>query len=273
MSRNPYKASKPPQLKNSVLVYMDILGYQEMIAKVIKGNDQSKFLQFLHAVLFKAKEDLEEKHFKMGDRDLFALKTFTDNIVIGFPILEDGEMEFGRAFGKVADFQLALAVKGLFVRGGISIGNAYIDNIAVFGDALADAYEAENKLARDPRVIITKSAVKIIEKHIGYYSKPAHSPQSLDLLKDSDGQWFVNYLYPIIELIEECGPDYDILEQHKSAVETKLKEFANDPKIFSKYAWVAGYHNSFCEMHSRYFEDKHKIKTELFKSPIKKIYD
>ena len=38
----------------------------------------------------------------------FALKAFTDNIVLAWPVLDDAESEFGLAFLKLAYFQLQM---------------------------------------------------------------------------------------------------------------------------------------------------------------------
>ena len=61
--------------------------------------------------------------------------------------------------GKLMNFQFSMSVRGFFVCGAISIGNAFIDDIVVFGDALTEAYLGESKLARDPRIILTEKAV------------------------------------------------------------------------------------------------------------------
>lgn len=46
-----------------------------------------------------------------------VLKTFTDNIVIGHPIYEDGESQLGSIFLNYAAYQLSLTLEGFFVRG------------------------------------------------------------------------------------------------------------------------------------------------------------
>jgi hypothetical protein len=43
-----------------------------------------------------------------------ALKGFTDNIVIGWPIYDDGEVESGMVFERVAEFQREMVLRGFF---------------------------------------------------------------------------------------------------------------------------------------------------------------
>ena len=277
MTHNPYKDnSNNPELKESVFVFMDILGYREMIEEALKTNTSQNLLLNLHQALIEGREYLErDSEFirEFVKKDLHVLKAFTDNIVIGIPIRDDGEMELGDAFGKVAEFQLHMVLQGFFLRGAISIGKAFIDDIAVFGDALNQSYLGESTLARDPRIILTESAVNAVDQHLGYYGRKRFAPQVRDLLKDADGQIFVNYLDMILIAEEENGPFYEHLIKHKDVIEKKLKHYKNTPPIFAKYSWVAGYHNFFCDFHKRHFSEKHKINTELFRAQPSLIVD
>jgi len=254
---------------------MDILGYQQMTITAQRQNQQETFLQDLYAALAESRQWLDnsfsEDSPQILEKDFYALKAFTDNIVVGFPIRRDGEIELGDALDRSASFQFNMAIKGFFVKGSIAVGDIYMDDIAVVGDALIEAYQAESSLARDPRVILTPSAKSLINHHIGYYSSPDHAPQTREVLVDSDGQWFVNYLDQVMIAGDEHGPFYKEFGLHKEAVEMRLAQHKDNPPVFAKYAWVAAYHNYFCDLHSGKFENKHKIDTELFRARPKRI--
>jgi hypothetical protein len=255
---------------------MDILGYSEMIRRAIDTNSQQDFLGKIHEALTEGRAWLENTYFSEEDKSLvkddgFALKAFTDNIVIGWPVYEDAELEFGLAFSTLAYFQLQMVKKGFFVRGALSVGSAYIDDVAVSGEALVEAHIGETELARDPRIILTSSAVETVQKHLTYYADKKGAPQSRDVLCDSDGQWFVNYLECVVPDDNEHAPAYTDLFLHKAAVEEELRRNKSRPAIWSKYAWVAGYHNYFCDLYPRLFREKHKIKLELFRSSPSRI--
>ena len=160
MSRNPYEnVEGAPQLRRSVFVFMDILGYENLTRVAELDRTQQELLQRLHSALSNGRKDLEEKHEglavlkKLTTKDRYALKAFTDNIVIAWPIIDDAEVELGSAFSKVAWFQFKMALEGFFIRGAISIGETYVDDIVVFGDALTQAHTGESRRARDPRII------------------------------------------------------------------------------------------------------------------------
>ena len=153
MSRNPYEnVEGPPQLRHSVFVFMDFLGYENLTRIAEFDGTQQELLQRLHSALSKERKALEDKHEglavlkKLITKDRYALKAFTDNIVIAWPIVEDAEIELGSAFSKVAWFQFNMALEGFFIRGAISIGEAYVDDIVVFGDALTQAHTGKSRL-------------------------------------------------------------------------------------------------------------------------------
>jgi hypothetical protein len=106
---------------------MDILGYAEMIQSSERAGTQEKLLQTLHSALSTGRNWLEDKHPALAElknvssKDLYALKAFTDNIVIAWPIRDDAEIELGQAFSKLADFQLRMTLEGFFIRGSVSV--------------------------------------------------------------------------------------------------------------------------------------------------------
>ena len=56
-------------------------------------------------------------------------------------------------------------------------------------------------------------------------------------------------------------------------VEAKLTLHVSNPPIWSKYAWVAGYHNYFCDLHPEHFEAEHRIDVDLFRSKPSRIFE
>lgn len=261
--RNPYFTDhEHPELKESIVAFVDILGYKDFIG-VAHGNGTAQSrLTKIHGALSAASHQLNEFN-KIGnllEADLrpkkveYEIRTFTDTIIIGYPILDDAEMEMGVIFSELSLFQLEMAIRGFFVRGAISIGDLYIDDMAIFGQGLLDAYNGESKDARDPRIILAKSAEEAVQKHLNFYSSPSDSPQARDLYRDADGMFFLNYLESIFG-DELHGPNLDILSKHKLAVEAKLIEYRDQPAYWAKYAWSANYHNFFCDQYPSFFGD------------------
>jgi len=255
--RNPYVIEKgSPKLQLSVVAFLDVLGYADLVRESSKSRTSDELLKKLHNVLRTSRKHIDPKQrdstFKKDwKKDFSAFRAFTDNIVIGRPIKGrgDGEVELVETFNELSYFQMVMAMDGFFVRGAIAIGDLYMDDIAVFGPGLVEAYDAEHSLARDPRIIIAQSAREAVNQHLEYYGRHSHAPQVSCLLKDSDGQYFIHYLDTLISEGEYFFETE--LQRHKESIETKLKQHSSRPPVWSKYIWVANYHNYFCRNHSK----------------------
>ena len=271
--RNPYLSDGgPPRLQRSVFALVDLLGYRDLVLEAKGRANQEDLLVKLHEALSSSREWLDGGNLPVppqifGDKDHFSLKAFTDNIAVGWPIgvrRGDGEGELISALSNLAAFQLTMVNAGFFVRGAVAVGDVYVDEIAVFGTPLMEAYEGESMLARDPRIVLTKSAIDLFRSHFDDLPNWQGAQRSRDVWQDNDGQLFVNYLDQILIAEDENGPFFAELEHHKKAVQSKLKEHRQNPAIFAKYAWTAGYHNDFCDFHE--FDSGHKIDSEGFAS-------
>lgn len=250
--KSPYLTKNDkPWMRNSWVVYLDILGFSARVLKATTDGTSNQLLTDLTAALNEAKVDLVidyEEYTTYGIKEApYAVKMFTDNVVLGFPIRDDGESEFGRMIYILGLWQYTLLKHGFFVRGGVTVGPIYMDNDLVFGKGLIDAYEAETKLARDPRIVLAQSAMDLVHHHLAYYAKVAESPHNTSLLVDADGQMFVNYLYLPVDGAEGLPEEFaQGIERHRDLIVERLQEFSGEPSIWSKYAWVGSYHNHFC---------------------------
>src|ERR1017187_2995256 len=154
--KNPYLSqSGKPWLRKSWVVYLDILGFSASVRKATESGEQQNHLERMLAALKEAKEIVFSGHkFAEEYGDGYApymAKILTDNIVMGFPVLEDGESEFGTMVFIVGLYQYTFLQHGFFMRGGIGFGDLYMDEDVVYGNSIIDAYEAESQLACNPR--------------------------------------------------------------------------------------------------------------------------
>lgn len=109
-----------PEMLNSAVCFIDILGFSSMIEQSCKNNSGNQLLNKLCT-------SINDNINLINPRTKYSgsIKIFTDNIVIGKPIFEDGESELGSIFLSFSAYQLSLILDGFFVRGGISIGDYY----------------------------------------------------------------------------------------------------------------------------------------------------
>lgn len=269
---NPYlRDDGQAILRKSWFCFLDILGFKEFLI----ANDQARIVE-LHELLREGRETLEGGEYAelFGGEKHHALTSFTDNIVLGFPINDDGEIESGMVFERLAQFQLNMVLSGFFVRGGVAVGEAYIDDLAVYGPALLEAYKGESELARDPRIVLTDSAKTLVIEHLGYYGYGKQAPQDSDLKRDRDGQWFVDYLNSaVLDIGTELDIDQEAIAHHRDIVVEKLEQFRNNPRIWSKYEWAALYHNDFCDRFEEHLEPGLMIDVASIRGSISSILD
>lgn len=277
LSKNPYRSEKnadeTPMLLPSVVAYIDILGYKELIDDVHKEGAGQEFIVDFRKILDESykilkPDDWLPESFKFkypGMKNQYEVRGFSDNIVIGYPLFSmEIEQALWHIFGLLASFQLHMILSGFFLRGAIAVGELYIDSEIIFGKGLLEAHKGEQEQARDPRIILTNSAEKHIKEHLTSCIAPKDSPHYRDLFRDADGKIFLNYLERILIAEAELGPSFDELRGHKTIVEEKLKENIDRPAIWSKYLWVANYHNFFCEQYPHHFDDSFKIDLSEF---------
>jgi len=118
--QNPYKdESGKPLLRNSVVTYIDILGYQDQVKNAVDAGRGK-------AILLDLRKAFDETYHHIKDESEVShphwlVKGFTDNIVIGYPVFQDAEPEMGYMFSNLCTFQLMMIIHGFFIRGGMAI--------------------------------------------------------------------------------------------------------------------------------------------------------
>ncbi|MGH9764120.1 MAG: hypothetical protein ACREAC_25070, partial [Blastocatellia bacterium] len=276
---NPYlqDSNSSARTTRSIAVFLDVLGFSGRIVQAYKDNSDSTLLRDLRSALTSAGEAFAAPYpsftedrmigfTQIKQADFWHIKSFTDNIVIGCPISTDnadGEAELGGLIVSLRWYQLEMVRRGFFVRGGIAVGELYMDEDIVFGDALLEAYKIESKIARDPRIVLSPKVEPLIERHLEFYAETAESPHIHTLLRDSDEQLFVNYLGAALDENPE-DPDFHAMEAHQESVVSMLNNHKADPAIWAKYAWVANYHNFICDEQGSQLE-RYKIDPSLLR--------
>lgn len=236
-----------PMLVNSIVCAIDILGFSEMIVNSCNNGYGDHLLNEINYLINKNKQCIIPNKYSQG-----KIKIYTDNMIVGYPIKGDGKEELDEILENVSEYQFNLSLEGLFVRGGISVGDFYINEDIVFGPALLDAHNTESNLACYPRIVLDDKTVNKLQKYIKYYEC---DPQRNKILIDSDGQWFLNYLNTIFKYYTECTNEYEfekvqigLLHRHKIKIEEMLSKYEKNIRVWNKFVWTANYHNYFCDL-------------------------
>ncbi|MBW1682872.1 MAG: hypothetical protein JRJ35_11255 [Deltaproteobacteria bacterium] len=236
----------------SLVCHADILGWSAQTREAIKSGNGHEFLRRIHKTLRAAYARLREQAAPVMQNDPpeFNIKTFTDNLVVAFPSLGSrlaGEPELMSMFWVFRNLQAELARNGFLLRGAVAFGNHYMDEDFALGDALLEAVENE-KAGGPPRIVLGPSIVRLVKKHITFYSgKVRMSPHFHNLLMDTDGHLFLDYLSNAFAAFPDEPIFFDLLESHRQVINNGLVKHSRNSDVLKKYQWLAGYHNFVCK--------------------------
>ena len=236
-----------PTLRRCITLYLDILGFKSTIYASSDRTEAVTALRYLRAALDKAYECLRGSIEEGATYERWYVKAFTDNLVIVLPVSNDELIDAGRLSAHVGRFQLSLACNGFFTRGGMAIGDAYIDDKVVFGGAVVEAYLAEARQAREARVVLAPSMRDLFDLHATFYINADSVPWHLR--RDVDGEVFLDYLH--YTEVSENGEVPIGLESHRDQIAKGLRDHVSRPTVQQKYFWLAKYHNAFCRQEFR----------------------
>jgi hypothetical protein len=225
-----------PTMRTSSVLFFDLLGIRSMST----SPDAQEYLRRLRPALEQA---IDRSNTKNG-RLYQASTWFTDNAVVGRPLLYGEQRESIIGGMEVAAAYLLLVCwgHGFLGRGAITFGDHYMDENFVFGPALIEAVELE-KEAIWPRVVLGEDAVQAEVEHSRYYSNSLQSVQNSCLIRDEEGNIFVDQLgIYISEEDDERSLDH-FLNLHKEATCNGLASNARESEVWLKWRWLADYQN------------------------------
>lgn len=138
------------------VAYLDFLGG----TNIILHDDQNKHLNIINMIFDDA---LDES--KMIAKAIFV-KIFSDNILLALPTSDgDREQKIEKLINLVNNFVHQAADNGYLIRGAITEGDFFYNDIIVYGKALVDAVKMEEKFAIYPRIIVKKEVVKCFPQY------------------------------------------------------------------------------------------------------------
>jgi hypothetical protein len=216
-------------LAGSVVLFVDLLGVRAMA----RSAEAQSHLRVIEDAVSKVLSLVE-------GQPLFPYSTFSDSIVIGTPInVESAQETLNQMLSLAAALQYRLSLRGIFLRGGLTLGEFSVREHVVFGSGLVDAYDVENQLAVVPRILLD-SRCEQLEKLLD--SKESSDLRDIYVRTDQDGSRFIDYISGGV--IEDWARDpIDSMAEHKRVVEAKLLDCVRSQRVWDKYRWVAEFHN------------------------------
>ena len=238
-----YGDNDTKKTEEHIVAYLDVLGTTDRMRQPKEFQELS--LDRLHYLY---KYTVDKKNYEASKSSIFEgieIKIFSDNIIITKKLSPKSDKynrtdEITVVLRAVSHFQTrATCLKdfekwGWLIRGAITIGELFIDDTMVWGEALVRAYELENSIAIYPRVVIdTRIKDELLV------------PQFKDfLLKDSDELYFLNYIDIYFSSLPTRKPTKNDLNEIQAEAQ-KLANSCGDKmykdKIYQKLSWHVNY--------------------------------
>jgi hypothetical protein len=185
--------------KYSVVAFVDILGYKELIQKNsveremavfndLKKTIDSALIGSVKLSKFTLKSLGDDSQDNISDR--LKVKQFSDNIYFSFDYEDDFDLSFAVFNISVISsvYQKFMLSKGYFVRGGIASGLNMINTNFIFSKALIEAVEIEKNTVF-PRITLSQD----LKKKIIYAKNDPFKTLVSDLyVEDWSGNSFLN---------------------------------------------------------------------------------
>lgn len=210
--------------KKHIIIYIDLLGSTQ---KIINDTDEQAFVGIKHIYdnMIKGMLNNVSKTWNI------KTKVFSDNVIIGYEVEGDERgiaYNLNKMIRVAALFQFFAMACHWPVRGGLTMGNLYIDDIFVWGKGLLRAYELENNIAVFPRIIIDKELLPMLEQY------------------ETEIQgWKMDLGLPIVDYLGLLGDDEIVGTQRKSICNL-LKEADDNERVLGKIEWLKKYYNDWC---------------------------
>lgn len=243
-----------------VVIFLDVLGSKE-----IQGfNEKFKIHQIFHQEL---KENENRQNTQAKKNVIYTRKifSFSDCAFIFYKYKSDIDKSRKNINNLLitALFNTSLTIlkitnEGYLIRGGVTYGEAYFDDLSFFGPAVERAYLIESKKALFPRVLIDSNFgkklfnynKKIKENNFGKKSKyyrflPKRTYIPSEIIQDKN-EFILNFLY-ILE--QEGHLDFygknlkynDVISVIKQTISRNKEKHQNNDKIIQKLEWMNNY--------------------------------
>lgn len=218
--------NKEIEYNQYVVSYIDLLGVKDAL-QYDDGVSLNRMNLLYNRLLCYINPENKD-FFKL---DNVKIKIFSDNIIIASEVKDNFQSAFKKVFRLTKILQGdALIQNGWLLRGGISVGKLYIDDVFTMGKGIIAAYDLESKIANYPRVIIDKNIISSL--NISEFKMPYGIEE---IYTDFDGENYINYLSyfnkdSLRKICEELRNYYLEMNNQESNL-----------KINQKYSWIINY--------------------------------
>lgn len=218
------------------VAFLDILGFKNLIS-----NSQFSCRDIYK--IYEAFEPIQKVYYgkEYGETQDIKIKIMSDSICLYIEADKSNSLRSLVSFCVAFQYDLLTISPTIFVRGGITFGDMYINDDIIFGPALTEAYLLEEKNAKVPRIIIRKETLD--------YGKKSSDDESQKILmnctfRDDDAFYTLDYFKLLFH-----KPGNEKIRRQVEETVSRFLDTVVDESIRQKYLYV--------EKHIRkYLEEK-----------------
>ena len=227
---------------NHIIAYLDILGATNKIC----NDDDFSFLNHLNMFMEDAIEESGGGIFPHKEK--IFIKIFSDNILLAIELKENDELredKIAALFNTVANIYNEFLRYGYLMRGAIVEGDFFHNDIIVYGKALVEAVNLEEKKAIYPRILVQKELSKSLQHY---------------LLQDRDGLYILN-IFQLSEYFDHLSFKLELLKI--------LEQYKDKDHIKAKIMWMIKYFNFWFTKYEHRLLNQQKITEEEIADALK----
>jgi hypothetical protein len=243
----------------SYVAFLDVLGFETLV-RSNQPADQEKINIYFNSI----------------NTEIEKLKRIRSKEDIGFLVISDSVILSVRKSGDVASdreifcqlcvaiqkIQLQLALKDIWLRGGISSGDAYFDESKsqIVGQAFINAYQLERRIAVYPRVVLDSKL--IAELRFTSAEEMISAITENVLFPWSTGSHVANFKKDVALFIDYLAPSFERPSDLETVVKNIQNNIYSNAEHYSKYRWVADYLIASCIPTSKFSGHRGRKKIE-----------
>jgi hypothetical protein len=218
------------------VTFADILGFAEIVRKSAQDSSPRRHDELLRALI-----EAGAYHPGLDASDDIQFQTFSDSIVMSSASTVSGLQHI---LVSMIDLSIRLLRDGLLIRGAIAKGGLHHKQSIMFGPAFLEAYGIESKIAKYPRIVLSREVHKDFEAIEGGLTFP-----QIRLAEDGPPYLHVFAKFGILNEGEPTpeflnSPEVLYAQQCQRSIQNLLDASIYEPGHYEKLRWLAIYWNS-----------------------------
>lgn len=225
------------------IAFLDLLGFKQ----IVKSYECGEIAAFFDEINTISTLKITDKCNKpLISDDMIHMKVMSDSICFYVDVTITNALAALIATCNYFQVRLLQLSKPILSRGGIVKGKIYANDDVTFGPGLSDAYLLEEKVAKYPRIILTKS---LIDEWTNYNSS-GKGIIDYYLFRDDDAFYVLDYLFLFYGLKHEQ-------DSWKNFAKYVMKELdlETDVSIREKYLYIDRSFKRVTEKYMKYIKE------------------